>query len=167
MHPPICIWVDIAPKREKTEEKCIFFFAKQQICNTHIAKHRLTSIECPRREEGESEGEWGKRQRRRRKKRKWGRRENEEKRGEKILRERFSRARVDAHRCAHSNRNVVFLLSQVSHFGGIRRKNWEKMQEKWGYIRKNPREKRCLSMLSCVYLEDSIDVLLKYTKENK
>ena len=52
-----------------------------------------------------------------------GRRENEEKRGEKIFGERFSRARVDAHRCAHSNRNVVFLLSQVSHFGVKRRKN--------------------------------------------
>ena len=41
----------------------------------------------------------------------------------KFFGERFSRARVDAHRCAHSNRNVVFLLSQVSHFGGKRRKN--------------------------------------------
>ena len=38
--------------------------------------------------------------------------------------------RIGAHRCAHSNRNVVFLLSQVSHFGVKRRKNWEKMQEK-------------------------------------
>ena len=44
-----------------------------------------------------------------------GRRENEEKSGGRIFGERFSRARVDAHRCAHSNRNVVFLLSQVSH----------------------------------------------------
>ena len=35
------------------------------------------------------------------------------------------------------------------------------------YVGKNPREKRCLSMLSCVYLEDSIDVLLKYTKKDK
>ncbi len=35
------------------------------------------------------------------------------------------------------------------------------------YVGKNPREKRCLSMSSCVYLEDSIDVLLKYTKKNK
>ena len=56
-HPPICIWEDIAPKREKIVEKCIFFFAKQQICDTHIAKYRLTSIECPRREEEGSEGE--------------------------------------------------------------------------------------------------------------
>ena len=52
-----------------------------------------------------------------------GRRENEEKSGGRIFGERFSRARVDAHRCAHSNRNVVFLLSQVSHFGVKRRKN--------------------------------------------
>ena len=35
------------------------------------------------------------------------------------------------------------------------------------YVGKNPREKRCLLMSSCVYLEDSIDVLLKYTKKNK
>ena len=96
---------------------CIFFFAKQQICDTHIAKYRLTSIECPRREEGKVRGneERGREE--------GERRENEEKRGEKILGERFSRARIGAHRCAHSNRNVVFLLSQVSHFGGKRRKN--------------------------------------------
>ena len=41
----------------------------------------------------------------------------------KFFGERFSRARIGAHRCAHSNRNVVFLLSQVSHFGVKRRKN--------------------------------------------
>jgi len=69
-----------------------------------------------------------------------GRRENEEKRGEKILRERFSRARIGAHRCAHSNRNVVFLLSQVSHFGGIRRK---KLKENAGKIRAKNDVFRC------------------------
>ena len=96
---------------------CTFFFAQILICNTHIAKYRIASTKCPRREEGKVRGneERGREE--------GERRENEEKRGEKILGERFSRARIGAHRCAHSNRNVVFLLSQVSHFGVKRRKN--------------------------------------------
>ena len=59
-----------------------------------------------------------------------GRRENEEKSGGRIFGERFSRARVDAHRCAHSNRNVVFLLSQVSHLRWKKGENRVKVQEK-------------------------------------
>ena len=55
-HPPICIWVDIAPKREKIKEMCIFPFAQLYICNAHIAKYRLTSTKCPRREEGKVRG---------------------------------------------------------------------------------------------------------------
>ena len=31
-HPSICIWVDIAPKREKIAEKCTF-----SLCNTENA----------------------------------------------------------------------------------------------------------------------------------
>ena len=84
--------------------------------------------------------------------------------GGRIFEGRFSRARVGA-------RIPTAMLFFCCHKCHTWKKKEEKAEKKCrknaGEYRKKSREKQCLSMSSCVYLEDSIDVLLKYTKKNK
>ena len=68
----------------------------------------------------------------------------------------YTRTRVGA----HSNRNVVFLLSQVSHNRWKMENNREKMQEKlveirWN-MRKNRREKTCFTLFSHGFREENV-----------
>ena len=115
-HPSICIWVDITPKREKIAEKCIF-----SLCSTEnaISKYQKGACGCwittaqtgRRRKRGRSEG---------------GREKEENSVGRKSGEPNLVRMRTRA----LSNRNVVFLLSQVSHLRWKKGKNRVKVQEK-------------------------------------
>ena len=56
-HPSICIWVDIAPKREKIAEKCIFsLYSTENAMSKYQKVLMTTEARQPRREEGEREG---------------------------------------------------------------------------------------------------------------
>ena len=60
-HPSICIWVDIAPKREKIAEKCIFSLCSTENAMSKYQKcaydYRITTTQMGRRRKrGRSEG---------------------------------------------------------------------------------------------------------------
>ena len=115
----ISIWVEIASKSEKIKENCTFFFEQPIKWHPHLAKNTSTLNTI-----------WEKSEENKVQRKKWKQKnKKEKKRKERKKRRRdFGAFLSRVYVCAHSNRNVVFLLSQVSHGG---KKIGENSIEKW------------------------------------
>ena len=127
--------MEIASKSEKIKENCTFFFEQPIKWHPHLAKNTSTLNTI-----------WEKSEENKVQRKKW-KQKNKKERKERKKKERFlyvSLAHVYVR--AHSNRNVVFLLSQVSHRG---RKIGVNSIEKWensGKSKKKQRGKMCFSL---------------------
>ena len=130
--------MEIVPKSEIIKENCTFFFEIPRICNLSLAKQHINTkryLRKGRRQQSAEEKIKVEEKRRKRGRGRRGKGEGEGK-GKGEISVRLSRAYVRA----HSNRNIIFLLSQVSHDGG----KFDRKARKLGEIEEKTTRKNVL-----------------------
>ena len=143
-----------SPKEWKNQGKQHFFL---------WITHKMTSSPC-KKNTSTLNTIWEKSEENKVQRKKWKQKNKKEKKrkGEKKRRRDFGAFLSRVYVCAHSNRNVVFLLSQVSHRG---RKIGVNSIEKWensGKSKKNNEEKCVFLCGSESFLDDYLIRLLNF-----